>query len=356
MNSVAFYLGSRAIYMNSLIIAAGIIICSVISCVLYKRRTGNLSAMAVFLPLSYILGALIGRLMHWYFTGSAYSGGFIQAMTDFSVGSFALMGVIAGPWIAAGIVKLLNLTRSAGRVLDCAAPGLCLVIAAVKLGAWFTSSNRGRTIKVEFLHFLPVSVASTDAAGNVTYKFATFFIATILMIAAFFFVKMLYDDYSRAKMFAPCSKFGNVWRMFLVISGLVEIVMDSTRTDSLLMHFRFIHKLNAYSAFISLGQVFSLAVIIYVFVYYLVCAIRINGFSPRHILDIVLFLVSVVGIGYLGEYDLQRHGGVYLGNTAIVNGILACYGVMIVSCVILALVIHAVFKSCVYVEDTGYEY
>ena len=55
---------------------------------------------------------------------------------------------------------------------------------------------------------------------------------------------------------------------YVVYDGAVEIVVDSLRNDSPLMHFHLISVLNQYSSFVSLPQVFGAATALYVLVYY----------------------------------------------------------------------------------------
>ena len=78
----------------------------------------------------------------------------------------------------------------------------------------------------------------------------------------------------------PCARSGNVWRMFLLYYGAVEIVVDSLRNDSPLMHFHLISYLNQYSSFVSLAQVFAASTALYVLIYYSVHSVRANGLPP----------------------------------------------------------------------------
>ena len=167
---------------------------------------------------------------------------------------------------------------------------------------------RGRiTIKTPLLQHLPLAVASTDAAGNVTYRFATFFLAFLLMIVVTLVVWRFYLDDEERWMKWPCSGDGNTMRIALVLYGAVEIIMDSTRNDSPLMHFRFISQLNKFSAFISLAQIFAAVAILCVLIYYSRMSIKANGFKWYHPMLWIGFAVSLFGVGKLGEYNVQRY-------------------------------------------------
>ena len=298
------------IYANAVIIVLGLLLGFGATGYLYYSRTGSWNCLPAYFLLSFAIGVFSGRMLHWYFTSFSYSGGFFQALVNYSVGSIAMCGVILGPWIAARLIEANGLCKNRARLLDCTAPGVVLVMFAVRFGAAFNDSCRGKTVS---FHLPPISVRVTGAAGNVSYKFGTFAIEAILLLLALAAVVLLYFRFGKTKMVKPVSASGNIWRMMLVLTSCIEFVMDSTRTDSLLMHFRFIHSLNAYSAFISLTEVFSLIMLIYVFVYYLRRLIAADGFSIKHIVFIVLFLVCAFGMGYLGEYRIQRHGETFRG-------------------------------------------
>jgi prolipoprotein diacylglyceryltransferase len=137
-------------------------------------------------------------------------------------------------------------------------------------------------------------------------------------------------------MLAPCSTRGNVWRMFLLYYGVVEFVVDALRNDSPLMHFHLLSKLNQSSSFVSLAQIFAAFTILYVLVYYSVKSIKANGFSFWHAAAWVGFVVSLVGIGFLGEYKVQRTAQYF-----------KCYSIMIVSCIAMVTVVRLVYASCV---------
>ena len=123
--------------------------------------------------------------------------------------------------------------------------------------------------------------------------------------------------------------------MFLIAYSMIEIVTDSLRTDSPLMHFTFLTGLNAYSAFIRFAQVTAAAFLLYVFLYYLIASVRTNRFSWKHALAILLFILSLVGVGFFGEYSIQRYG-------AVISG----YAIMVLSLLVIMSVCVALYRSC----------
>ena len=335
MNPIALVLGSRVIHWSAVIITMGVLCCLSLTVALYRQRSENLRAVLVLFPLASVLSLFLARLIHWYFNTEIY-GSFAAAFTDFDLGSFSIPGVILGVWLAAWIVYRLGLCPNSGMLLDCAAPGLALLIAFVRLSALFNNTCRSRIlIENPVFQMLPFAISNTDAAGNRVWRLATFFLAFLAMLGVTLFLLRFYVKRSKRKMLPPCPRSGNVWRMFLLYYGAVEIVVDSLRNDSPLMHFHLLSSLNQCSSFVSLAQVFAACTALYVLVFYSVRSIKANGFSYWHALSWLGFVLSLVGIGYLGEYKVQRTAQY-----------LKCYSIQILSCVLLVVVIRLLYESC----------
>ena len=309
MNQIALYLGERAIYWSSVVITLGVLCCLSLTIALFRQRSESLRPVLVYFPLAVILSLFIARLMYWYFSVDIFDS-LGEAFSDFSLGSFCLPGVILGVWLAAWIVYRLHLVPNTGMLLDCTAPGLALLIAFIRLSALFNDTCRSRIeIETPILKSLPFAVSKTDAAGNQIWCLATFFLAFLAMLVVTLLILRFYVKHGRRKMRAPCSRSGNVWRMFLLYYGAVEIVVDS--------------------------QVFAAATALYVLVYYSKNSIRARGYSVWHLLSWIGFVLSLVGIGFLGEYQVQRTGKYLL-----------CYSVQIFFCLAMVIIIRRVYKSC----------
>lgn len=343
MDNVLFSIGSITVFKSALVISLGIIICCALSYVLYKRAEGESGTFIVLLPVAYFLSVFFARLLHWYFTEFAYSS-FWQAITDFSVGSFAMAGLIIGVWLAVTIVYKLGFCENKGKLLDCLAPGLCLLVAFIRLSCFFTNTCIGnRNVERKFLQWAPLSVAVTDNAGNVDWKLRVYFMEAVLMIIVAVVLLILLRKLADVRMFKPCSKDGNVARIFLILFAVIEVVMDSLRNDSILMRFRFLHKMNPYSSFISLAQIFALILLICVFAYYLSCSIKIYGFDRDHLGAILLFLLCAVLMGGTGEFCIQRFGSIRFLLTIRTWGYIS----MLVGAYGMVKLILKQYKSCV---------
>lgn len=347
--TAAVYLGKFIIRWPSLIISLGFAAALTFTLALYRPRNRSSSAVWAFFPIAFIISVLLCRLSHWYFNMEQYSAGvgagmletMKNSLTDWTIGSYCLPGIVIGAIIAAGIVSRIGLVSDSGRMLDYAAPGMCIVIAFIRLSALFNTSCRGkRPIESRFLQRLPFGIAVTDAAGNVTYRLAVFFIEFLLMAVAFFVIYRFFMKKRNSEMYEPCRGTGNVWKAFLVLYSAIEIVTDSLRTDSPLMHFSFLTSLNAYSAFISVAQVCAVAFLLFVFIYYLRCSAVSLGFNWKHALAILVFAAALAGVGYFGEYSIQRYGSVTSG-----------YIIMTASLVIIAAEIFLLYRSCVAEEE-----
>ena len=336
MSQIAFYIGERGIHWSAIIITMGTLCCLSLTIALFRQRSESLRPILFYFPAATILGLLFARLIHWYFNTEIY-GSLGAALSNFDLGSFSIPGLILGIWLAAWIVYRLELVPNSGMLLDCTAPGLALLIAFVRLSALFNNTCRSRIeIHRPLLKTLPFAVANTDAAGNKVWHLATFFLAFLVMLLVTLAVLRFYVRRGKRRMRPPCERSGNVWRMFLLYYGAVEIVIDSLRNDSPLMHFHLISVLNQYSSFVSLAQVFAASTALYVLIFYSVRSIKAHGFSWWHAASWGGFVLSLVGIGYLGEYKVQRTAQYF-----------KCYSIQIVSCLIMVIIIRLVYSSCV---------
>jgi len=336
MNPIAMYLGERTIHWSAIIITLGLLCCLSLTIALYRQRSEGLKAIAVYFPLATILSLLFARLIHWYFNTEIY-GSLGAALTNFDLGSFSIPGVILGVWLGAWLVQRWELVPNAGMLLDCTAPGLTLLFAFVRLSALFNNTCRSRIeIHTPILKSLPFAVSTVDAAGNTLWQLAVFFIAFLVLLLLTGILLGFYVRKGKRKMLPACPRSGNVWRMFLLYYGAAEVVLDSLRNDSPLMHFHLISVLNQYSSFVSLAQVFAAFTILYVLVFYSVRSIRAHGFSWWHAVSWAVFVLCLVGVGFFGEYKVQRTAQYF-----------KCYSIMILSCLVLVITIRLVYSSCV---------
>lgn len=347
MNSIAVYSGETVLYWSAIIITLGIAAGFFLSYGIHLSHGGSAAAMWVFLPVSVIVSVFLCRLIHWYCHLEQYAG-FFAAMTDFSVGSYCLPGMIFGVIIAAGLVKRLRLVKSRAELLDSAAPGMALTVMFIRLSALFDSSCRSKIIiNNPALQHLPLASQISSASGSAEYRFATFFVEAIVMLV----ITILLLNFCFKRRDMPMKggepSEGHAARLLLVLYGAAELVLDSTRYDSSFFHFTFLKKLNPYAGFISLIQLIAAISILCVLVHYTKPSIRSNGLKLKHVLLWLVFLLSLAAVG-VSEYMVQRHGDWYLG----------CYAAMTAGCVLMAFTVWRMYVSCSGKDeyDDFYEY
>ena len=339
-NLILLWVNDSPIYASALVITLGYLIATLMTLIRYRREHRSGAAVWCLAVLGFVFGVLFSRVLHWYFNAETYSS-LLGALTNYSVGSFCLPGALLGIWLAAWLAKKLGLTPTVGELLDAAAPGTALLIGLIRLSALFNTTCRSRILLTsKWLQFLPFAVKETDAVGNVTYRMATFFIEFLLMLLVMLLVLRFDREYGYRRMKRGGPRTGNTARYFVLLYAAVEIVMDSTRYDSPLMHFRLLSSLNQFSAFISLAQVFAGFTALGILIHLSRCSIRCNGFRWYHPLVWIGFAACLFGIGKLGEYNVQRYAAY-----------LRCYSIMSLSCILMVVLIWSLYRSCLSRRD-----
>ena len=301
MDRIAFVFGHTFVYWNSIILtlAAGVAVCTFLA--LYRDRW---EAGAVTVPLALVLSVLLARLEHWYFRPDSYDS-FLSAMTDFTSGGYALLGVFAGCFLAALIVRLVRLEENLPRLLDAMSLSGCAGIAVGRLACFFSTADRGQIVKsIRSLPFVyPVNNAVTGAPE---YRLATFVIQA--MVTAVLFGGLL-AFYLTSKRRRP----GDVTALFLLLYGMTQAVLDSTRYDSLYMRS---------NGFISVVQLSGAAAMLAVSVVFSVRLVKARRFRLWYPAIWLAMLAGLGGAGYM-EYYVQRHSDSGLFSYSIMTVCLA---------------------------------
>ena len=220
MDRIAFIVGDTFIYWSSIILtlAAGVAICAFLA-----LHRGRGTAAAVLIPVALVLSVIFGRLAHWYFRPDSYES-FLQAMTDYTSGGYALIGVFLACLLAALLVRLLGLEDDLPRLLDEMSLAGCAGIAVGRLACFFSTADRGQIL--ETIHSLPLAYPVNNVVtGAAEYRLATFLIQAV--VTAVIFGGLL------AFFLLGRRKSGDVAALFLLFYGMSQAVLDSTRYDSL---------------------------------------------------------------------------------------------------------------------------
>ena len=314
MNRIAYIYGETLIYWSSIILTLATVsaIFLFVAFCLYKFKSGVAAAVAV--PLSIVLSLVFARMLHWYCRADSYLS-FGAAMTDYFSGGYALLGVFAGCALAAVIVRALKLTDNLPGLLDCMSLAGCCGIAVGRLACFFNSQDRGQIIaSVQGLPW--VYPVINTVSGTQEFRLATFVIQA-MVTAVIFLVLMLLTRVPGKR-----RKEGDLTLIFLLLYGASQVVLDSTRYDSLFFRS---------NGFVSIVQVFSALALGMVCVLFSVRLVKRHGFERRYA-ALWLEFVALVGLGGYMEYHVQRHGdqaafayscmsGALVGVVAIVMGI-----------------------------------
>ena len=301
MDRIAFIYQQTCIYWNSIILTLGAVAAICIFLFLYLREKGNGFSAAVLVPLASLLGLLLARLVHWYCRADAYES-LHAAMTTFTGGGYALMGTFAGCILAACGLRVVRIVKNLPMTFDCMAIGGAAGICVGRLASLYTASDRGMLI--EGITSLPlVYPVSNAVTGVVEYRLATFMLQSA--VAGVLFVALLIF-YLRPRK-RPLRD-GDAALLFLLVYGSSQVLLDSTRYDSLFMRS---------NGFISIVQILGAVSLVLAMVVFSVRMVKTRGFKAWYILLWVLLAGCIGGAGYM-EYYVQRHG----------NLALFCYSVM----------------------------
>ncbi len=292
MDKIAYILGQTTIYWNSIILTLAVAAAAFFFLAFYIGKCGNAVAGFAAIPVSIVFSVIYGRLFHWYFLPSYY-GGFFSAMTDYTSGGYALMGVFLGCLLAAALLRMLCFHRNLPEMLDCMSLAGCAGICMGRLASFFNSSDRGGII--ESVRSLPFVYPVTNAvSGAVEYRLATFVIQSM---AAFVLLIALSAFYIRGQKRGNL-KDGDTCLIFLMCYGCSQVVLDSTRYDSLFFRS---------NGFVSVVQVLGAVALAAVIVVFSVRMVKARGFK---IWQVPVWMLMAAGMGCAGymEYYVQRHG------------------------------------------------
>lgn len=289
MEQIAFYSsGGTAVSFGSILMTLAVGTAACFFLCFYLRREGKPAAAFAVIPLAIGLGLVLARFFHWYSRADGYDG-FLAAMTDYAQGGFALPGAFAGCLLAAGVTRALFLHRNLPKMLDCMAVSGCAGIAVGRLGSLFNSSDRGMVVAS---HTLPIAYPVTNAVSGATeYRLATFLFQAIWALALFALLACLCSGRKK-------HRDGDIFQLFLLLYGASQIVLDSTRYDSLFFRS---------NGFVSVVQVLSAILLAWGMVLYSRQAVKKRGFRGWYVPLWILMAASIVGAGFM-EYYVQRRG------------------------------------------------
>ena len=322
MERIAFIYGETFIYWHSIILslAATAAVCMFLAFWLGRGEslTGGMTAAALSTAASLVLS----RLCHWYFQSAGYES-FAAAMTDYSSGGFALMGVFAGCILSACVLRLLRVHRNLPAMLDCMALAGSLGIAVGRLACLYTDSDRGMVL--ETVTWLPFAYPAVDpVTGESAYRLATFMLQAIWTGAV---VLALAVIYLAARKKGRPLRDGDTALLFLALHGAAQIMADSTRYDSLFM------RSNGFVGVVQILGAVALAGAIVFFSVYMVRRMKWRWWFAA----LWAGIAGLLGLAGYMEYYVQRHG----------NEAAFAYGIMGVSLLCILCITGVIFRLSV---------
>ncbi len=309
MDRIAFIVGETFIYWNSifLMLAAAVAVCVFLT--LYLREEKNGISAALLVPLALICSLVIARVIHWYCLSDAYES-LGAALTTFTGGGYALMGVFAGCALAAAVLRLLRIVRNLPMTFDCMAIAGAAGIAVGRLACLYTPADRGPVMQT--LRFLPFAYPVSNAVtGEEEWRLATFMLQAMVALLLFLVLLVFYLVGQRGE--DRKLRDGDTACLFLAAYGASQIVLDSTRYDSLFLRS---------NGFVSVVQILGAVALVGSVVYFSVRMVKARGFRWWNVALWVLFL-ALVGVAGFMEYWVQRHGDQAVFSYSTMSGCLA---------------------------------
>ena len=302
MNRIALISGEHFLYWHALILALSVICAVFMYRALALRNPEDRTAAWAAVPLAFMLSLVLSRLVHWYCRPQGYQGAW-KALTDYSRGSFALIGVFAGCLLTALILRGLRVSLSLPRMLDQMSVAGALGIAVGRLAALFTTQDRGMPVP-DFLPFPIASKIENGVSGETEVRLAVFMIQALIAGILFFTLLCSYLNGKKKRMVRE----GDTCLKFLLFYCGSQAVLDSPRYDSL--YFRS-------NGFVSIVQIFSVLTIVTILVIFTVRMCRAGNARKLWLLLLILPLLGLAG--YM-EYHVQRHGGEALFAYSVMSG------------------------------------
>ena len=319
MDRIAFIIGESFIFWSPIILALAALTAACWFIGLYLSRSCNGIGAFVAVPLAFVFSMVLSRLIHWYCRTDSYAS-FEVAMTDYTSGGYALLGVVAGCILAACLLRLIQVVKNLPEMLDCMALAGAAGICIGRCNSFFNSSDRGDIL--ENITQLPlVYPVINSVTGGVENRFATFVLQSAIT-GGIFVLLLLFWLLMKRK-----GKSGDTALLFGLLYGASQIVLDSTRYDSLFMRS---------NGFISLVQIAGAVGVVLALVWFSVRLCKSRGWHWWYLALWLPILALLGGAGYM-EYHVQRHGDQALFAYTVMSGCLI--GVILLGIVIYTLAV-----------------
>lgn len=288
MDQIAYVIGETFLYWNSLILTMASVTAVLLFVAFYLHFDGSALAAEAAIPMAMVLSLVFARFFHWYSRWDSYPD-FFTAMTNYAQGGFALMGVFLGCFLTAVLLRLVKLEDNLPRMLDAMSLGGAAGIAVGRLACFYSAADRGQI--VQSITSLPWVYPITNmVSGSREARLATFVIQA--MVTGLIFAGLAVYSFRKKR------RSGDLTLLFLLVYGASQVVLDSTRYDSL--YFRS-------NGFVSIVQVAGAVALAGTTALFSVRWVKARGWKKWYI-AVWTVMAALMGVAGYMEYHVQRHG------------------------------------------------
>lgn len=259
----------------------------------YLFKGGSMVSCSVLVSFAMVGSIMLSRLIHWYCRSDAYES-LGAAMTDYTRGNYALMGVSIACIAVTALLRIIRVIRNLPATYDCMAIAGGIGIGVGRLASLFNASDRGMILPDSV--GLPFAYPVVNTVSGVTEnRLATFMIQALIVggIVAALILYLLIMKIAKKKV-----KDGDVALMFLLAYGASQIICDSTRYDSLFLRS---------NGFISVVQILGLVALLVPLIIFAVRMVKSRGLKGYQFI-IWAVIAGMMGLAGYMEYYVQRHG------------------------------------------------
>lgn len=287
MEKIGFMIGKTFIYWSPLLLTLSAVAAICLFVGLRAAYGKKLAGVFLTVPLALVLSLFLARLIHWYCNPDSYES-LGTAIMDLSSGGFALIGAFVGCLVAVCIMRKADVIDDLPGTLDCLALSGALGMAVGRLNHMFNSFDRGMI--VESIQSLPLVYPVENAvSGEPEYRLATFMLQAIVAGVAFIALSVFFFTGGRKHK-------GDTCLLFLLVHGASQILLDSTRYDSLFLRS---------NGFVSLVQIAGAILVVLTVVLFSVRLVRTRGWKWWYLALWISIVALLTCAGFM-EYFVQR--------------------------------------------------
>jgi prolipoprotein diacylglyceryltransferase len=297
MENLAISTDVFRIYWSSIITALAVF-CAVVSFLSIYKNDKRYYEKQLFVVLSIIISLIFARLLHWYLKIDAYES-LEMAFTKFYEGGYALIGVFFGTALVALLFRLFGITKNLRKLLDAAAISAALGISIGRLAARYLISNRGFVVE-EYVPFL-TTIIKDPVSGSEEIRFACFYAQAVACFLIAVYLMIYYSYNNKRQKYTD----GDVFFRFVVLYSASQMLLDSTRYDSLYLRS---------NGFVSLVQICSGSILILLIIISFIRVLISSWKTVKKGKQFLIFFLGLLSAAFCGfmEYYVQRHGDRYI--------------------------------------------